>query len=295
MMTRSRTEKLVASGRHQKTENLIKILKDYNAIVIAFSGGVDSALLLALAAKTVKKKVLAVTADTPFFPKRELRAAESFAHRLGIQHVVLPINLMQEELIVANNKNRCYHCKRSIILAMKRIAKEYGIDTITHGANIDDLGDFRPGLTAADELGVIAPFIEAGFTKADIRMLSWEMNLETWQKPAMSCLATRIPYNTPITTEALKQIEQAEEVMQTLGFETCRVRHHGNLARIEVAPEALSQVLSPETRADILRLFRMIGYLHISLDLEGYTPGRMNRELETGSPLSKRTNLSGKL
>lgn len=266
----------------KKKENLIKMLKGYNSILVAFSAGVDSTFLLAAARWASEKTVVAVTVDTPFLPRRELAAAKSTADRLGVPHVVLPLGIFDNEEIIANTEERCYHCKKTICSALRRLADEWEIETLVHGANLDDQGDYRPGLRAASEMGVISPLMAAGLTKSDIRILSREMNLETWRKPAMACLATRIPYGTPITRAALDQIEEAEEVLQHLGFETCRVRHHGNVARIEVASEAIETVLRDDIRKDIIRLFRKIGYLHITIDLEGYSPGRMNREIGYG-------------
>lgn len=266
----------------KKKENLITMLQGYNSILVAFSAGVDSTFLLATARRATGKTVLAVTVDTPFIPRRELAAAKSIADRLGVPHVVLPLGIFDNQEIIANTKERCYHCKKTICSALRRLADEWGIETLVHGANLDDQGDYRPGLRAASEMGVVSPLVAAGLTKSDIRLLSREMNLETWQKPAMACLATRIPYGTPITQAALNRIEEAEEVLRHLGFETCRVRHHGHVARIEVAPEALRTVLSDGIRNDIIRLFRKIGYLHITLDLEGYCPGRMNRAIGYG-------------
>jgi pyridinium-3,5-biscarboxylic acid mononucleotide sulfurtransferase len=263
----------------KKKENLINILTGYNSILVAFSGGVDSTFLLAAARQIAGKKVVAVTVDTPFFPRRELRAAISITDRLNIPHVVLPLDIFDNEKIISNTKERCYYCKITLNTALRRLADQWEIETLAHGANLDDQRDYRPGLRAASEMGVVSPLMAAGLTKSDIRILSREMNLETWQKPAMACLATRIPYTTPITRAALNRIEKAEEVLQTFGFEMCRVRHHGHVARIEVPPEALEAVLKESTRWDIIRHFRKIGYLHITLDLEGYSPGRMNREI----------------
>jgi pyridinium-3,5-biscarboxylic acid mononucleotide sulfurtransferase len=263
----------------QKKEKLINILNSYNSILVAFSGGVDSTFLIAVTRQIPGKKVIAVTVDTPFFPRRELAAARSISDRLGVAHVVLPLDILTDQNVTANAETRCYDCKKMLNFALRNLADEWEIETLAHGANLDDLGDYRPGLRAASEMGVVAPLIAAGLTKMDIRILSREMGLETWQKPAMACLATRIPYGIRITREALNRVEAAEEVLRTLGFETCRVRHHDHVARIEVAPEAIEAVLKENIRKDIVRLFRKIGYLHISLDLEGYSSGRMNRDI----------------
>jgi uncharacterized protein len=267
------------SEHEKKKAHLINILNSYNSILVAFSGGVDSTFLLAVARQVAGSKVVSVTLGSPFIPRRELAAAAAIADRIGVPHVILQLEILNDEAITANTKERCYYCKKKLCIALRRLADEEKIETLVHGANLDDRGDYRPGLRAAEEMGVVSPLMAAGLTKSDIRLLSREMGLETWQKPAMACLATRIPYETPITKAALHQIEAAEEVLQTLGFETCRVRHHGDVARIEVAPEALETVLKETIRTDIIRLFRQIGYLHVTLDLEGYAPGRMNRRI----------------
>jgi pyridinium-3,5-biscarboxylic acid mononucleotide sulfurtransferase len=267
------------SDRAKKKEHLINILKGYDSILVAFSGGVDSTLLLAMTRWVPRQEVAAVTVDTPFIPRKELLAATAMADRLGISHRTLPLDIFENANVIGNTKDRCYYCKKNMISALRRLADEWGIDTLAHGANFDDLADYRPGLRAAAEMGVAAPLMAAGLTKSDIRILSREMDLEIWQKPAMACLATRIPYGTAITRPALDQIEAAEEVLQSLGFETCRVRHYAHVARIEVAPEALEAVVKEKMRKEIIRLFREIGYLHVTLDLEGYSSGRMNREI----------------
>jgi uncharacterized protein len=180
---------------------------------------------------------------------------------------------------VANPPDRCYTCKQLIFGEIIRIAASIGMERVAHGVNLDDLGDYRPGLKAAEEMGVVAPLAEAGLTKADIRALSRRMRLPTWNKPSMACLASRIPYGRPITPEALKMVEAAEEVLQRLGFYGCRVRHHGEVARIEVVPGDLKKTMHPEVRAEILESLRKIGFRHVAVDLEGYVQGSLNRAL----------------
>jgi uncharacterized protein len=186
---------------------------------------------------------------------------------------------MTDPGFIANPPDRCYTCKQLIFAEIIRIAASMGMKRVAHGVNLDDLGDYRPGLKAAEEMGVMAPLAEAGLTKADIRVLSRRMRLPTWNKPSMACLASRIPYGRPITPEALKMVEAAEEVLQRLGFYGCRVRHHGEVARIEVVPGDLKKAMHPEVRADILESLRTIGFRHVAVDLEGYVQGSLNRAL----------------
>lgn len=262
-----------------KKEKLISILNAYSSLLVAFSGGVDSTFLLAVAFQAKGESVMAVTVDSPFVSRRELQEATETAGRIGIRHEVITLDILADEKIAANTKDRCYYCKQSLMSALWRLASERRLKTLAHGANLDDAEDYRPGLRAADEMGVVAPLVAAGLTKSEIRSLSMDMGLETWRKPALACMATRIPYGTLITREALQRVEAAEGFIQSLGFESCRVRHHGHVARIEVPSDQLERVLDLKNRIEIIRELRKIGYLHISLDLEGYGSGRMNREL----------------
>ncbi len=183
----------------------------------------------------------------------------------------------------ANEKGRCYICKKNMLTRVLEISAENNIPHVAHGANLDDLNDYRPGFKAAREMGVIAPLMDAGLAKADIRALSKTMNLETWDKPAMACLASRIPYQTPITPEILKMVERAEAILMDLGFNACRLRHHGPVARIEVPPDRIAALLAEPLRKKIVRRLHEIGYLHVSLDLEGYVQGSLNRAERQGT------------
>ena len=264
----------------KKYNNLLANLKKMEKIVIAFSGGVDSTFLLAVAQEVLAEGVVAVTAESPAHPTREKESAIAMARNLGIRHIVLQSKEISLPNFVANRKDRCYICKKSFFEDLLKIASKMGIKHIAHGANVDDLEDFRPGFKAAQEMGIVAPMINAGLTKDNIRLLSKNMLLETWNKPSMACLATRIPYETPITQKALKMVEQAEDVMITLGFLTCRVRHHGTVARIEIVPSNFKKVLDEKIKAAIIRKFREIGFSHVTLDMEGYVQGKMNRSLQ---------------
>ena len=267
------------SSRTDKKKRLIGILQAYDGLVVAFSGGVDSTFLLAAAHEALGDRVTAVTADSPIHSRREIREALETAKALGVKHVVVPFAEMTDPGFVANPPDRCYTCKQLIFGEIIRIAASIGMERVAHGVNLDDLGDYRPGLKAAEEMGVVAPLAEAGLTKADIRALSRRMRLPTWNKPSMACLASRIPYGRPITPEALKMVEAAEEVLQRLGFYGCRVRHHGEVARIEVVPGDLKKTMHPGVRAEILESLRKIGFSHVAVDLEGYVQGSLNRAL----------------
>lgn len=262
---------------NNKKNRLYLTLKNLDSLMVAFSGGVDSALLLAVAYEALGRKVAAITAASDIHPAKEKEAAIEFAKKLDIKHIMLESKEMSHPDFVANRKDRCYICKKILFKDILTIAAQLGIKNVAHGANTDDLKDFRPGLKAAHELGVIAPLIDAKLTKDDIRLLSKEIHLAEWNKPAMSCLATRIPYGTSITREALEMVEQVEDVLSGLGFITCRVRIHGNVARIEVNQEDFAKILDNRTRKIVVSKFRTIGFSHIAVDLEGYIQGSMNR------------------
>ena len=260
-----------------KKVRLEKILAGYSTLLVAFSGGVDSTLLLAVARRVLGKKVVAATFASPLQPQREIQAAIDMAEKLSVAHSLLKTETVGPRELVSNTRNRCYICKKNIAEKLLDVAHESGIDTIAHGANMDDRDDFRPGFQAAREAGMVAPLMDAGFTKADIRALSKEMGLETWNKPAMACLATRIPYDTPITLDTLHKIDRAETAVLSAGFSTCRVRCHGDCARIELLPGELDRMLEKSCRDNIVGMLRGIGFLHVAIDLEGYGQGKMNR------------------
>ena len=265
---------------NNKKKRLTLILKGFDSLMVAFSGGVDSAFLLAVAHEVLKKNVVAVTAVSEIHPPREKKKAMEFVKNYGIKHIMLQSKEMSLPAFLANRKDRCYVCKKNLFEKLIKIASNIGIKYIAHGANTDDLEDFRPGHTAAQEMGVLAPMIDAGLTKDDIRLLSKEMNLETWNKPALACLATRIPYETPITVKALEMVDQAEDALISLGFNACRVRKHENMARIEVNPKEIETISDKKIRETIVRKFRKIGFSHVTVDLEGYIQGNMNRAIK---------------
>lgn len=265
----------------KKRTQLFSILKEYGSLLVAYSGGVDSSFLLAMAHEALKTNLLAVTAESPLHPKGERQAAQDFAQELGIRHLMVSSREMSQPDFRSNTKDRCYLCKKYLLEDLLKIANKNGIQHVAHGANLDDLDDFRPGFAAAREMGINAPLIDAGLKKNDIRMLSKQMNLSTWNKPAMACLATRIPYGTPITIRDLKRVEQAEQVLFSLGFTGCRVRVHDKVARIELDIKDIQQILDQKISSVIIEKLKKIGFFHVTVDLEGYRQGSMNRGVAT--------------
>lgn len=270
--------KKMNNGLTTKREHLISILKGYGSLIIAYSGGVDSTFLLATAHEALKKNLVAITAKSPLHPVRENQDAKAFAKELGVQHMLIQSREMSHADFKANTKERCYLCKKYLFEDLIKIAYDLGIKHVAHGANFDDLEDFRPGFDAAREMKITAPMVDAGLTKNDIRILSKKMKLKTWNKPPMSCLATRIPYGKRITTEKLKMIGKAEQVILALGVKACRVRLHAKVARIEVDPGDIERILDQVVRSTIVRELRRIGFTHVAVDLEGYGQGSMNRD-----------------
>jgi len=263
-----------------KKERLIQRLGKFDALMVAFSGGVDSAFLLAAAREALGEKVVAATAVSPIHPRREQDEAVGFVRDRGIDHILFPSNELGIPEFVANGIDRCYHCKAALSEKLLQIASEKGVDHVAHGANVDDLQDYRPGFRAAQEAGIIAPLIDAQLCKAEIRFLAKEMGLSQWDKPAMACLASRFPYGCPITEKGLNMVELAEEFLLDEGFSGIRVRHHGAVARVEVDPLDLEKMVREDTRKAVMETFRRIGFEHVALDLEGYVSGKMNRGIE---------------
>lgn len=264
---------------NNKLEKLKNIIKGQNSAVVAFSGGVDSTFLLSVAAKVLGDKVVAVTAHSSTYPERELREAISFAEENSIRHRVITSEELDVEGFSDNPVNRCYLCKNELYEKIKAVADEEGMECIFEGSNVDDLGDFRPGMQAVREHGVISPLREAQLTKEEIRILSKEMGLKTWDKQAFACLSSRFPYGEKITKERLQMVDRAEQLLLDLGFNQVRVRFHSNIARIEVTQQSFEKIIEPSVREKIYNEFKKIGFMYTALDLKGYRTGSMNEGL----------------
>lgn len=257
----------------KKLQKLKKILYSYPGVVVAFSGGVDSSLLLKLAKDVLKQKVIAVIASSPLYPDSETNQAKKIAHMLKAKHLIIHSNELENPDFVKNLRNRCYHCKIELFKKLKEIAKNYGY-VVLEGSNYSDLNDFRPGLIAAKRLNIKSPFIEARLTKTEIRKLARQFKLPNWNKPSMACLASRIPYGIKIDEKNLARIESGEEFLRSLKFSQCRVRDYFPIARIEILENEYKKIFKYKKK--IVRQFKKLGYKYITLDLEGYRTGSMN-------------------
>jgi len=260
-----------------KLEKLVTILKEMERVIVAYSGGVDSAFLLKVATDNLADLAVGVTAVSASFPARELTEAKEIAQQIKARHVLLETRETEDPRYLENTPNRCYFCKTDFYDDLVKYAQQNGYRYIVDGTNLDDVGDHRPGRQAAREHGVRSPLQEAGFTKADIREKAREMGLPNWDKPASACISSRIPYGTTITLDILAQVEQAESILRDLGFRQVRVRHHDQIARIEVEPEELARVL--KLRQEINSSLRKVGYTYVTLDIAGFRSGSMNEVL----------------
>jgi len=263
-------------------------LRSLGRVLVAYSGGIDSAYLAWTAHQALGEAMLAVIADSPSLARTQLKDALAFAQEESIPVEVIATGELERAEYARNDASRCFFCKDELFTVMERFRNERHFDTIAYGINLDDRGDYRPGQKAAQQHGVSAPLLEAGLSKQDIRELARAAGLRLWDKPASACLASRIEYGRPVTAEALLQVEQAEDALRNLGFRQFRVRHHGEIARIEIAPEEMARALTVEMAAEFTRRFKAIGFTYITLDLEGYRSGSMNAVLPVDI-LSKNT------
>ena len=263
----------------EKGRRLQGILAGYQSVLIAFSGGVDSAYLAYAAHQAIGDRLLCVTADSASYPEHHRAIALRLAKQCGFTHVVIQTAEMARPEYRANPANRCYYCKHELYTHLSAIARERGIPVIADGSNADDRGDYRPGRQAAREFGVRSPLDEAGLTKDEIRELSRRAGLPTWDEPASACLSSRIPYFSEVTDEKLRMIERAENVLRDLGFRICRVRHHDTIARLELGQAEIARALEPAVAETIDRELRAIGYAHVTVDLRGYRLGSLNDAL----------------
>ena len=279
-----------------KLDDLRSILADMGSVLVAYSGGVDSAFLLKVAVDTLGDRTLAVTARSDSYPPRELEEATALAASIGARHLVVDTHEMESESYISNPSNRCYFCKTELWETLVPIAAERGIAALVDGFNADDVGDYRPGAVAAREHGVRSPLLEAGLTKREIRALSREMDLPTWDKPAMACLSSRVPYGERISREKLDQIDRAEQLLRELGYRQVRVRHHGDVARIELPAEDMSRFFAEGLAEPVARRVKELGFQYVALDLQGYRSGSMNEVLRltpVQSPKSKVQSAEG--
>jgi uncharacterized protein len=266
-----------------KFERLRAILRNTNGIAIAFSGGVDSAFLCAVAQQELGGKALAVTAASPTYPAAEQNEAARLAKSLGIQQIVVNSNELDIPHFADNPPDRCYHCKSELFRIVREVADRHGLMFVADGTNADDEDDYRPGRRAADELSVISPLLESRLTKQDIRTLSRRLDLPTANKPSFACLASRFPYGSRITEQKLKAVDAVESALRSLGFLQVRVRHHGDLARIEVEKDDIARLAAPDVRDKIVHMAKQAGFRFVSVDLEGYRTGSMNEQLGLGT------------
>lgn len=264
----------------EKKQKLSQYLKSLGSVAVAFSGGVDSSFLLKSAQEALGERVLAVTARSSTYPERELNEAVAFAKEYGIRQIVIESEELDIEEFTHNPPNRCYLCKNELFTKILRIAKHEDIEYVAEGSNCDDLGDYRPGLIAARELGIVSPLRAAGLNKEEIRELSKQMGLKTWNKPSFACLSSRIPYGEQISREKLNMIDKAEQALLDLGFRQVRVRHHGDIARIEIAPNEMPRVFAEGLAPVIYEKVKAAGFTYVALDLKGYRTGSMNDTLK---------------
>jgi uncharacterized protein len=275
----SRAQSLDPAVLNEKQEKLFSLLADMGRVIVAYSGGADSAYLAWAANKVLGSNAIAITADSASIPESHKRDAEAFAQHCGFRHEYIDTYEFDNPDYVKNAPDRCFHCKDELFTRLTEVGRDRGIENIVYGVNVDDLGDYRPGQKAAKLHEVRAPLVDAGMTKAEIRELSRIAGLPTWDRPASACLSSRIPYGTPVTPETVKTVEHGEEEIKALGFRQFRVRFHGELVRIEIAKDELPRALTVEMGAKFTAIFKNLGFHYVTIDLEGYRQGSLNSVL----------------
>ncbi len=269
-----------AAALDGKQEKLFSILSGLGRVIVAYSGGTDSAYLAWAAHRVMGANAIAITADSASIPESHKRDAEDFVRRFAIPHEYIETHEFENPDYIKNDPNRCFHCKDELFTRLEEVGRERGIAHIIYGVNQDDLGDYRPGQNAAKIHEVKAPLAEAGLAKAEIRELSRQAGLPTWDRPASACLSSRIPYGTPVTIENIKTVEKGEEEIKALGFRQFRVRFHGDVVRIEIARDEMARALTPEMAVQFTAIFKKLGFKYVTLDLEGYRQGSLNEVLK---------------
>jgi len=268
-----------AAALESKQDKLFSILGEMGCVIVAYSGGTDSAYLAWAANRALGGNALAITADSASIPESHKRDAEDFVRRFAIPHEYIETHEFENPDYLKNDQNRCFHCKDELFACLEEVGRARGIAHIVYGVNQDDLGDYRPGQNAAKIHQVKAPLVDAGLSKAEIRELSRLAGLPTWDRPASACLSSRIPYGTPVTIQNIKTVEKGEEEIKTLGFRQFRVRFHGEVVRIEIARDELARALTTEMAARFTAIFKKLGFKYVTLDLEGYRQGSLNEVL----------------